>query len=173
LRADKSCKKGERAMKTKQVLIMSSILCLAFIRAPAKLVTNASTFTSNEDIHPAFCGYDFQISVDPALPTIEDTIQVGIFGEWGNSCIPWYHSHQVVGNVIEINFVHDYPPDTLCFAVITPWGCTVDVGILASGIYEVGANINGFCCGNRSFVVFDELRQLYLPVIARLSGGSE
>ena len=71
----------------------------------------------------------------------------------------------MVGDVIEMRFVYD-PPE-IVLPVIVPWGETVYVGPLPSGGYEVRAYVNSFCCGSRSFNVFEELRQVYLPAVVK------
>jgi hypothetical protein len=111
------------------------------------------------------CGYDFGISIAPSWPTVDDAVQVTAGGEWPHLPAPWYECYQVVGDVIEMRFIYDDPEIVL--PVIVPWGETVDVGPLASGRYEVRAYVNSFCCGSRSFIVFEELRQVYLPVVVK------
>lgn len=143
-------------MKTKQMLIMSLVLCLVFMWALVKLVNSKDlTFTYDGEIDQAFCGYGFQISIDPVLPTIDDTIRVTSSGEWSTLCVPEYQSYQVVSNVIRIDLVYD--PSAICPAIITPWRQTVDVGTLPSGIYEVNVCINDVCCGTKSFIVAGQI----------------
>jgi len=104
------------------------------------------------------CCYNFQINIAPVLPTPDDTIQITPSGDWCDMCIPSYQSHQVMGNVIRVDAILDYPPGIACPQVITPWVFTVDVGNLHSGSYRVDVYITNIfhtttLCGTKSFAV--------------------
>jgi hypothetical protein len=94
-----------------------------------------------------------QISVDPPTPIEGSAIEVTVFGEWYDSCVPQYNNHQVAEPVIEIDLVRDYPPDVLCLQVITPWEAHVEIGPLTSGDYQVRAHIDRVQCSSSSFTV--------------------
>jgi hypothetical protein len=165
-------KRESATMRTRHTAIISLILCLVSMRAQAGLVnSNGSTPTCDGQTVLARCGYDLQIEVAPFPPTEDDAILVTSSGWWSTGCVPEYQSHQVVSNVIGIDFVYD--PFVACPQMISPWGHTVGVGTLPSGIYEVNVYINSVRCGSKSFVVFEEFRQVYLPAIARQSAGLE
>lgn len=94
-----------------------------------------------------------QISFDPPAPAETDAIEVTVSGVWGDSCVPLYESHQVLGNLVRVDLVHDYPPATYCIDVLTPWEYAVQVGPFASGNYQTRAYINNSLCSAASFIV--------------------
>ena len=104
------------------------------------------------------CGDHCQISVAPAFPTEDDSIQVTCSTEpIPGYCepVPEYYSHQLVGSVIRVDFFLWGPFPPVCIPEGTQWEHTLDVGTLPSGTYKVKVYINGFCCGSKSFVVVE------------------
>jgi hypothetical protein len=153
-------------MKVQQMILVCVGLSLLFVRAEAGPVGPVDvTSECRGGGGQGDCGYDFGISIAPSWPTVDDAIQVTAGGWWPHLPAPWYECYQVVGDVIEMRFAYD-PPE-IFLPVVAPWGETVDVGTLASGRYEVRAYINSFCCGSKSFIVFEELRQVYLPAVVK------
>jgi hypothetical protein len=153
-------------MKARWMVLVCVGLCLAFVQAEAGAVGPVDVISEcSGEIGQGDCGYDFGISIAPSWPTVHDAIQVTAGGWWLHLPAPWYECYQVVGDVIEMHFIYDYPQIVL--PVVAPWGETVDVGPLAPGRYEVRAYVNSFCCGSRSFIVFEELRLVYLPAAVK------
>lgn len=153
-------------MKVQQMILACVGLYLLFVWAEAGAVGPVDVISEcSRGVDQRDCGYDFGISVAPSWPTVDDAIQVTAGGEWPHLPAPSYECYLVLGDVIEMHFIYDVPEIVL--PVIVPWGETVDVGPLPSGRYEVRAYINSFCCGSRSFIVFDELRQVYLPAVVK------
>ena len=162
-------------MRSRQAIAcVSVILCLAFTSGQAGLDSSGSMSPEYDARTNQYCGYYPQINISPVLPTQNDTIQITPSGEWPDSCIPLYQSHQIVNNVIMIDAVIDYP-GIVCLTVILPWGFTVDVGALPGGSYRVDVYITdlmyGFptstLCITKSFTVFTEVSKIYLPVVAK------
>ncbi len=118
------------------------------------------------------CGYNLRLGVIPSAPTPDDEIQVVCSGDWYDSCVPHYLSHQVIGNLIQVYLVWDYPPDAICLTMITPWRYTVDVGRLPEGSYRVDLYLastvpwHGGFCASKMVAVGEELYKAYLPVVA-------
>lgn len=77
-----------------------------------------------------------QLAVTPALPVANSAITIRASGDWHDSCIPRYQTHQITGNLITIVAVVN-PPTTVCGQVITPWSFSVPIGILPVGSYQV------------------------------------
>jgi hypothetical protein len=128
------------------------------------------------------CGPSARIDVVPTwkckrrLPTQDEYIQVIASGDWYDTCMPFYQSHQIDNNLIRVDAIVDYPPTTGCGDMITPWEFTVDVGKLPSGFYEVNLYITDVfnqvpiptaLCATKCFTVFTELNKTYLPIIAK------
>ena len=118
------------------------------------------------------CGHNVQINVAPSLPTQDDNVQVIASGDWYDTCIPFYHSHQIDNHVIRVDAVIDYPVGTGCADMITPWEFMVDIGKLPTGVYEVNLYITDLfnqvptaLCATKSFTVFTEVT--YLPIVAK------
>ena len=153
-------------MKATRMILVCVILCLV-VGAEARSMGRAgSTPECGGGIDQDSSDYYYcDISVAPAIPTVEDPVQVTAGGVWSHWPVPSYDCYSVAGDVIEVYFVYDFPPIVL--PVIMPWGETVDVGTLPIGRYEVYAYINHDCCGTQSFTVFDEPRQVYLPAIVK------
>jgi len=106
------------------------------------------------------------------LPTQDDDVQVSAIGDWYDTCIPAFQSHQIDNNVIRVDAIVDYPPGTGCGDMITPWKFMVDVGKLLTGVYEVNLYITDTfnqvptaLCATKSFTVFTEVSRIYLPII--------
>jgi hypothetical protein len=153
-------------MKVQQMILVCVGLCLLFVRAEAGPVGPVDvTSECSGEVGQGDCGYDFGISIAPSRPTVYDAVQVTAGGVWPHLPAPLYGSCEVVGNVVEMYFIYDPLPYVL--PVLVSWGETVDVGPLPSGRYEVRAYINSFCCGSKSFIVFEELWQVYLPAVVK------
>lgn len=143
------------------ILVMSS-LALAFADNSAK----AAKPSSNLNLIPlpdkkgtaSYPSYGSHIRIDPPTPTPDDVIRITASGEWSDSCVPRYQSHQIMGNVINI---YTTPPSPACLTVIMPWSFTVEISPLPKGFYIVRI----YRVGLKSFFVSPE--QLYLPVILR------
>jgi hypothetical protein len=153
-------------MKRKRIIIITSILCpmLAFVQA-ALVASNGWIPPQSRETVLISNSYECHISVNPSVPTITDTIQIAAFGEWPDSCIPAYTSHQVVSHEVRIDFVHDFVP--ICLPVVMGWGHTIEISNLTQGDYEITAYINNYPCGSRTFVVFGRVIPLYLPIITK------
>jgi hypothetical protein len=143
-------------MKMGQATMVSLGLCLAFAWAQAEAASSndlASTYGGEANQVP--CGYGFQMSVAPASPTEEDIISVTSAGDWPNSCIPGYRSHQVANNVIQIDL--EYDAIGPCLDVIMPWTSTVELGPLSSGVYRIDVYLNSqlgaTLCGSQPLTV--------------------
>lgn len=98
------------------------------------------------------------INIYPPAPTERDVIRITPSGEWGDSCIPVYESHQIVGNVIRVNAWLPYPDGTMCLFIVLPWSFIVEVGPLSAGLYTVEVHIIGYSGywpshGTETFVV--------------------
>ena len=150
------------------------ILCLAFTSGQVSLVSSGGLSAGCHAKTRQACDPDAQVNVVPGLPTQDDDIQVIAAGDWYDTCIPFYQSHQIDDNVIREDAVVDYPPDTGCADMITPWEFMVDIGKLPAGFYEVNLYItdvfNGVpttLCATKSFAVFTEVSRIYLPIIAK------
>jgi hypothetical protein len=118
------------------------------------------------------CGYDPEIEVLPELPLTTDTISITASGTWPDACFPHYQAHQMMSNTVRIDAVNNAGPGTLCAAVVMPWEFTVGIGILPTGSYQVDLYIADHrysetpsLCASRSFVVFDYLQRVYLPIV--------
>lgn len=122
------------------------------------------------------CGPSARIDVVPSLPTQDEYVQVIASGDWYDTCIPFYQSHQIDNNLIRVDAIVDYPAGTGCGDMITPWEFMVDIGKLPAGFYEVNLYITDVfnqvpipttLCATKCFTVFTELSKTYLPIIAK------
>ncbi len=135
-----------------------ALVLAGWVLALAAGQATASRPGANPDLTPAPVRQtysaigDVQISIFPPAPTASDVIQITAFGEWWDSCVPRYQSHQVVGNTIEIDAVYSPPPGTYCLQLITPWDFTLEIGHLPAGMYTVQVYIPG-AVGTTSFIV--------------------
>ena len=121
-----------------------------------------------------FCGYYPQIDIIPALPTLNDAVSITASGLWPDACIPEYQSHQVLSNTIRIDAVVDAPPGTICLAVVSDWGFTVDVGSLLTGTYQADLYMTDHrftptptLCMSKPFLVVERVQKAHLPLIAK------
>jgi hypothetical protein len=140
------------------------------------LVAPGLLFAGHHSDIPPVCGIGARVDVAPSLPTLGESVQVVASGEWYDSCIPFYHSHDIDGNLIRVDAIVDYPPHTGCADVISPWDFAIDVGELPVGSYEVNLYITDVfnqvsvptaLCATRRFPLFLQLRRAYLPLIAK------
>ena len=109
--------------------------------------------------------YTCEVSVAPAMPTMQDPVEVTAGGWWLHIPAPVFERCATMGSVIEMHFVYD--PPQVVLPVVVLWGETVGVGKLPPGSYEVGAYINEISCASGSFGVYEEVWQTYLPAVAR------
>jgi len=71
----------------------------------------------------------------------------------------------------ELNAVWGYPSDIMCAQVLMPWGFAVENMTLPNGMYQAELYVSfpswgvTELCATKSFFVFDELHQSFLPVI--------
>ena len=162
-------------MKCRQAIAcVFVILCLAFTSGQVSFVTSGSSSFGYHSRTRQACGPNAQISVVPSLPTQDDNVQVRASGDWYDTCIPFYQSHQIDNHVIRVDAVVDYPPGTGCGDMITPWEFMVDIGKLPTGVYEVNLYITDVfnqvptaLCATKSFAVFPEVSRIYLPMLAK------
>jgi len=151
-------------------LLIATLVALAGLPgAGVKTASGQETFPSKTR---QACGPSAQINVIPSLPTQDDDVQVSAIGDWYDTCIPAFQSHQIDNNVIRVDAIVDYPPGTGCGDIITPWKFMVDVGKLLTGVYEVNLYITDTfnqvptaLCATKSFTVFTEVSRIYLPII--------
>jgi len=155
-------------MKCKQMIIISLVSGLTLALVQVTLVASSDLIPpqDREIVHVPHSD-ECYINVAPAIPTITDTIQIVAGGEWPDACAPVYNSHQVISYEIRMNFLVSYSLPVMCPALMTPWGHTVEISNLPKGLYEATAYINNVSCASTTFVVFEQLMQLYLPVITR------
>ena len=112
---------------------------------------------------PSSSSFETHFTTEPAMPTPNDVIQITVGGEWPDSCVPRYQSHQIEGNVIRINTLALPCYLCACFYVISPWSFTIEVGPLPIGLYIV--EVIGSVYKTTTLIVATE--RLYLPVILR------
>ncbi len=158
-------------MKHRRIIIASLVLCLTLALVQVALVASNDLIPpqDREIVHVPH-SYECHISVAPAIPTITDTIQITVSDlAWSLPCVPTYTSHQLISNQVRIDLT--YNPLAVCIPEPMPWQHTVNIGVLPSGVYEAKAYINNFPCASRTFVVFERVIPLYLPIITRQSGG--
>jgi hypothetical protein len=167
-------KPGGLAVKRRRGVTFMFLLCLAFTSGQVSFVSSGSLSVGYHPRTRQACGYNVQINVVPSLPAQDDNVQVTVSGDWYDTCIPSFLSHQIDNNVIRVDAVVDYPPGTGCADMITPWKFMEDIGELSPGSYEVALYItdlfNGVpttLCATKSFAIFTELSKIYLPMIAK------
>ncbi len=162
--------------KSRASVILFVILCMAFASGQVGLVSSGGLSDGHHSQARQTCGPSAQINVVPNLPTQDDHVQVIASGEWYDTCIPFYQSHQIDDHLIRVDAIVDYPPGTGCADMITPWEFMVDIGELTAGSYEVNLYITDVfnqvptpttLCATKRFTVFPELNRTYLPIIAK------
>ena len=79
------------------------------------------------------------MSVAPQWPTPQAQVSITLSGEYPTSCIPRLSAIGIAGYQVYFDVILDYPPGTVCLAVITPWVLTESVGPLSPGTYTVHA----------------------------------
>ena len=148
------------------MVIIGSILSLTLIATQIKSVKSDSHISvHNSKTIIATNNYTCGISVDPAVPTITDTVRIRAGGEWPDSCVPKFESYQVANGEIRLDFTRNITG--ICAPVIIGWEHTVEVGVLPRGIYLATARINNVACASKTFGVSEELRNFYLPIIVK------
>ncbi|GIK37952.1 MAG: hypothetical protein BroJett011_17850 [Chloroflexota bacterium] len=152
--------------KRRSVIILSSVLGLTLIATQAKSIRPDSDISAHYPKTVITANYTCGISINPAVPTITDTIQVRAGGEWPDTCVPQFSSYQMTNSEIRLDFTR---PITIgaCASMVSSWGHTIEVGVLPSGVYTAAARINNVTCASKTFVVFTETRKLYLPLITK------
>ena len=75
-----------------------------------------------------------QIEIIPSNPTTNDSVSIGLSGQWPDACIPQNPQVTVSGGEIRINTSNQ---SLFCAQVITFWSLTVPVGKLEARTYEV------------------------------------
>jgi len=154
------------AMKHKRIIITSSILCLMLALIQAALVaSNGLIPPQSRETVLISNRYECHINVNPPVPTITSTIQITTSGEWSNSCVPVYTSHQAVSYEVRIDFAQNITG--VCAPVMMGWRHTVEISNLIKGTYQATAYINNYPCASGTFVVFERVIPLYLPIIIK------
>lgn len=159
-------------MKHRRIIIASLVLCLTLALVQVALVASSDLIPlqDREIVHVPHSD-ECYISVTPAIPTITDTIKIVAGGEWPDACAPVYDSYQVISYEIRMNFVVSNFLPIMCPTLITPWGHTIEISSMSKGLYEAKAYLNNYPCASRTFVVFEQVIPLYLPIITRQSGS--
>ena len=162
--------------KSRASVILVVILCMAFASGQVSLVSSGCLSAGHHSKTRQACSPSARINVVPSLLTQDDDVQVIASGEWYDTCIPFYQSHQIDNHLIRVDAIVDYPAGTGCADMITPWEFMVDVGKLPPGFYEVNLYITDVfnqvpiptaLCATKRFTVFTELSKTYLPIIAK------
>ena len=150
------------------VILLGLIVALGFILAAAEGQVKATSPSNAIDTMPPpmkrasnlYISYDTYIAIVPSAPTPDDVIRIAMGGEWPNSCVPRYKSHQIEGSLIRIiaepSCIFCY-----CLQVIMPWSFVIEVGSLPVGLYTV--EVRGSVYKTTTFMVTTE--RLFLPVI--------
>ena len=161
--------------KSRASAILIVILCMAFASGQVSFVSSGFLPDGYHSKALQACGPSARIDVAPSLPTQDECLQVIASGDWYDTCIPFYQSHQIDNNLIRVDAIVDYPAGTGCADMITPWEFTVDIGKLAPGSYEVNLYITDVfnqvpiptaLCATKPFTI-TELNKTYLPIIAK------
>lgn len=123
-------------------------------------------------LFPPQCGLSLHLDIDPPRPAPGDDIAVIAAGEWRDSCVPTYLIPRLLGQVVRVEAVLDYPLNTGCLCVITPWQLSADLGRLPGGVYRVELYTTDlrepgtlYHCASKWFAVGAELHLVYLPTI--------
>lgn len=91
---------------------------------------------------PAFCLADLwwwppECVISPDEPVEDVPVAITVSGEWPNTCVPNDRQLIIDGQTITFEVILDYPPDIICFAMITSWSSTLNAGPLSAGTYQV------------------------------------
>ncbi len=161
-------------MRSRQAIaFLSVVFCLALTSGQVSYVSSGSLSVGYVSRARQACGPSARINVIPSVPAQDDDVQVSASGDWYDTCIPFYQSHQIDDHVIRVDAIVDYPPHTGCGDMITPWEFMLDIGKLPTGLYVVNLYITDTfnqvpttLCATKSFTVFTEVSRIYLPAIA-------
>ena len=147
------------------VFVLLSVVSLLLLGSMPASVRSASVSTGtsvlNGDQEWESPCYGAQVAVDPTSPTTHHDVQVTAYGNWPNTCVPVYQSHEMIGNVIRVNA--NANESEVCLLIITPWQLAVDLGNLPSGSYEARIYITDFhtyitdVCATAAFHVFPSI----------------
>ncbi|MCP5099945.1 MAG: hypothetical protein GY943_30700 [Chloroflexi bacterium] len=120
-----------------------------------------------------FCGYSPEIELSPPIVMASEPFNIQVVGTWADACRPSYDSYEIDENRVKLNAIWGYPADVMCAFILLPWGFIEEDIVLTQGLYEAELYIDfpsrGFTslCTTKSFFVFDELHQNYLPIISK------
>jgi hypothetical protein len=162
--------------KSRASVVLFVILCMACASGQVSLVSSSGLLAGHHSHSRQACGPSVQINVVPNLPTQDDHVHVIASGEWYDTCVPFHQTHQIDNNLIRVDAIVDYPANTGCADMITPWEFMVDIGELPVGSYEINLYITDVfnqvpipttLCATKHFTVFPELNKTYLPIIAK------
>jgi hypothetical protein len=118
------------------LLVILVILLLCFTLGQHTQVSSSNAPPRHNQQLSHGCGYGCQTAVDPVSPTEGNHILITAGGEWYDSCIPTYQSHQIVGNVVVVDAAVLVPPGTACLDVVTSWSIDAHLGRLPPGSYQ-------------------------------------
>ena len=90
----------------------------------------------------AVTGFPPSLNVFPDEPNDEDAIILTAFEIWGDTCTPTGLAAAVMGETIQLEVQHFYPPGTFCLTVLTDYELQATVGPLGAGTYDVFATLN-------------------------------
>jgi hypothetical protein len=105
------------------------------------------------------------IRISPTTPTNTDAIQIEVSGIGQDTCIPRYQTYTIVGNEISVHFIDHRSPLDICGLALTPWGHTIDIGVLPKGTYRVSSYVNDTLCGGAIVAVTEEPKPVFLPMV--------
>lgn len=119
------------------------------------------------------------ITVQPRMPTKDETIQLTAAFLNGDACIPQYDSHRIETHLI---IVETLQPNAPCAQVPTPWSVDVDLGQLLVGrytveVYTTVADTNPpqrRLVGDGTFLVVAQRLEYYFPFLplSGIGGGA-
>lgn len=82
------------------------------------------------------------VSISPPNPTSQNVVTITVSGKWSDSCIPNGSFIWVFGNDIYFEVFRDYPPDIMCWQVVSGWEQTQSVGPLSPDVYTLSVHLN-------------------------------
>jgi hypothetical protein len=81
-----------------------------------------------------------EIAIMPPAPTELDAIATTQAGTWPYTCVPVPESWQLAGAVLRIDLV----TSGACFAALTDYEATTEIGTLAAGAYTVEVYVDDY-----------------------------